>query len=781
MSEIDLTQLPAIVDRIGRDRPATIPLLQAVQEQYRYLPADALDRLAELTDIPRKHFENVSRYFRIFRHEPAGEHTIHVCHGTACHVKGAPAVHDAILRHLQIADGSDTDDARRFTVQKVACLGCCTLAPAVKIDAITYGHLTSETVGEMIDNFLDRKQRGEATARPLPDVDRPAGEIRLGLGSCCVSRGSGQVREAVEQALRDTHAPVSLRRVGCVGMCHQTPLVEVVEASGESHLYAHVTPGDARKIVLKHFSPQGLGATVRTWVDRGLEMLLDDRARVNINRQLIEPRDPHIRAFLGPQKHIVSEHFGDTDPTDLQACRQQGGFEALRRVLEQDTPEALIEQIAHSELAGRGGAGYPTGLKWSHVFAAEGARKHVICNGDEGDPGAFMDRMLLESHPYRVLEGMAIAAFAVGADDGVCYIRWEYPLAVSRMQEAIRRCTEAGLLGENIFGSDFSFRVRVFEGAGAFVCGEETALIRSLEGHPGRPRKRPPYPANKGLFGEPTLVNNVETLANVPWIIRHGSEAYRQIGTDGSRGTKVFALAGKIERGGLIEVPMGTTIRQIVEQIGGGLAGGRALKAVQIGGPSGGCVPAHLADAPIDFQALGRLGTMMGSGGMVVLAEDDCMVDIARYFLQFTHTESCGLCKMCKQGSKQMLDILDRIVTGEGTAEDLDAIAELCEQIPAGSLCGLGKTATNPVVSTLQHFRDEYEAHLAGHCPTGTCPVLTTFEITDDCIGCTLCAQHCPVDAITPRPHERHEIDQQDCIRCGSCQRICPADAVRVR
>jgi len=406
--------------------------------------------------------------------------------------------------------------------------------------------------------------------------------------------------------------------------------------------------------------------------------------------------------------------------------------------------------------------------------------KYVVCNGDEGDPGAFMDRMLLESYPYRIIEGIIIAAYAVGASEGTFYIRAEYPLAVRRIREALQRCEQEGLLGEDILGSGFSLHLRIMEGAGAFVCGEETALLASIEGRRGMPRFRPPYPAEQGLHGKPTLVNNVETYALIPWILRTGPEAFAEMGTETSKGTKVFALAGKIRRGGLIEVPMGITLRQIVEEIGGGIAGGKRFKAVQVGGPSGGCVPAALADTPVDFEALTGVGAMMGSGGLVVLDESDCMVDIARYFLSFTQDQSCGKCTLCRVGTHHMLEILNRLCSGEGVKGDIERLDELARAVRKGSLCGLGGTAPNPVLSTIRYFRDEYEAHLEKRCPAGVCKALITLSVTDDCIGCTLCAQGCPADAIEFRPHEKHEIDAEKCIRCGACRACCPVDAIKV-
>ncbi|MHB8900823.1 MAG: NADH-ubiquinone oxidoreductase-F iron-sulfur binding region domain-containing protein, partial [Thermoguttaceae bacterium] len=456
------------------------------------------------------------------------------------------------------------------------------------------------------------------------------------------------------------------------------------------------------------------------------------------------------------------------------------GFKALEKALVHLSPEQLIDEIRRSGLRGRGGAGFPTGVKWAKVREAQSDVKYVVCNGDEGDPGAFMDRMLLESCPYRVIEGMAIAARAVGAAEGVFYIRAEYPLAVKRVREALDRCVEQGFLGDNILGTGFQLHVSVKEGAGAFVCGEETALLASLEGKRGMPRLRPPYPAESGYHDKPTLVNNVESFSLVPWIFRNGADRFAALGTETSKGTKVFALAGKIRRGGLIEVPMGITIREIVDEIGGGIEGGRQFKAVQVGGPSGGCVPAHLADTAIDFEALSSVGAIMGSGGLVVLDDKDCMVDIARYFLRFTQDQSCGKCTLCRVGTRRMLDILDRICLGQGRNDDLESLESLARSVRLGSICGLGKTAPNPVLSTLRYFRHEYEAHLEGHCPAGKCQKLISYKINSRCIGCTLCAQHCPVNAIPLTPYRRHAIDDETCTRCDTCREVCPTGAVYV-
>jgi len=651
----------------------------------------------------------------------------------------------------------------------------------IQIDVLTYGRFTPSAIPEVMADFLQRQKGGAAKPRPqaiLPSGE--VGEIRIGLGSCCRAQGSARVHESIGDVLARTGAPAVVKRVGCVGMCHQTPLVEIVSPDGSSRLFSKVSPEDAAPIVLRHFKPQGIARRLGYSLSRLLDRLLTDEVGDPVAHHSIDVRDGPVCAFLGRQRHLATEHCGRIDPTDLDEYFRHDGFEALRRCLEQLSPEEIIDEVRRSGLRGRGGAGFPTWIKWAKAQAAPGDVKFIICNGDEGDPGAFMDRMLLESFPYRIIEGMAIAARAVGAHEGFLYIRAEYPLAVERINEALERCRQRGLLGDGVMGGDFRLRLAVKEGAGAFVCGEETALLASLEGRRGMPRLRPPYPVENGLRGKPTLVNNVETYALLPWIFRHGAEAFAALGTEKSKGTKVFALAGKVRRGGLIEVPMGITVRQIVEEIGGGVAEGKRFKAVQVGGPSGGCVPAELGDTPVDFEALAKVGAIMGSGGLVVLDDSDCMVDIARYFLRFTQDQSCGKCTFCRVGTRRMLDIMDRICTGRGRAGDLEQLELLATTIKSGSICGLGKTAPNPVLSTLHYFRDEYEAHLEGRCPAGKCKELITYRINDQCIGCTLCAQHCPADAIPMTPYTKHTIDEAACTRCDTCRQVCPTGAVVV-
>ena len=788
MSQLDLTFIDEAIETHGREPEALIPLLQAVQGHYRYLPAEAMEMLCRKTRIDRATLTGVSTFYSQFRHRPMGEHVVCVCHGTACHVKGAGLISDAFRRHLRISENDDTDNDGQFTIEKVACLGCCTLAPVIQIDGVTYGRLTPKMVPEVLDDFLHRpSDTAKKNKSPIVLGEEAIGEIRIGLGSCCIAQGSGQVHEAIGRELARNGAPAVVKRVGCVGMCHQAPLIELVKQDMNeltSKTYTQVSAQDAAKIVRHHFQPKSLlkrvGNRSLGWLDR----FLNDEPDNPLTARAVDPGEGPVCEFLGPQKHLATEAFGQLDPTDLDEYLENGGFTAFRDCLKKRTPDEVIHMVTESGLRGRGGAGFPTGRKWGLTRAASGDKKYVVCNGDEGDPGAFMDRMLLESFPYRVIEGMAIAAYAIGARQGYLYIRAEYPLAVTRIKDALAECQRRELLtGDTPHGDGkhFELKLEVKEGAGAFVCGEETALLESIEGRRGIPRLRPPYPAEAGLWGKPTSVNNVETYSMLSWLIRNGVEAFTSLGTESSRGTKVFALAGKIRRGGLIEVPMGTTIRQVVEEIGGGVQGDRQFKAVQIGGPSGGCVPAALADTPIDFQTLGEVGAIMGSGGLVVLDESDCMVDMARYFLEFTQDQSCGKCTFCRVGTRRMLDVLNRLCEGEGRKGDIEELESLARGVQTSSLCGLGRTAPSPVLSTLRYFRDEYEAHIEGRCPAGSCKSLITYRVGPNCIGCTRCAQSCPVDAIRMTPYERHEIDSETCTRCDVCREVCPRGAIYVQ
>lgn len=579
-------------------------------------------------------------------------------------------------------------------------------------------------------------------------------EVRVGLATCSIAAGAQRVADRLQERLTARRIELPIKRVGCVGMCYNEPIVDVVDESGRVTRYGHVREEDIERLVEGHL----------------------------LGGEVVEDLRVADDGFFGDQVRIVLENCGVIDPESLEEYRARDGYAALEKALGGMSPDEVIEAVKASGLRGRGGAGFPTGLKWSLATRARAPEKYVICNADEGDPGAFMDRSVLEGDPHRVLEGMAIAAYAIGASHGYVYVRAEYPLAVRRLEKALDDARAAGLLGENILGTSFSFDVRIKAGAGAFVCGEETALIASIEGRRGIPRKRPPYPANSGLWGRPTNINNVETFANVPWILRHGPDAFAAYGTETSKGTKVFALAGRIKHSGLIEIPMGMSIRQIVYDIGGGIQDDRPLKAVQMGGPSGGCIPAALADTPVDYEALKATGAIVGSGGMIVLDDSTCMVEMARYFLDFTQKESCGKCTFCRVGTKRMLETLERICAGRGEPDDIEKLVDLGRKVKEHSLCGLGQTAPNPILTTVEYFRDEYASHIEDQaCPAKTCKALLRFRIDSEvCKNCGLCARGCPVEAIAPVEDGYHVIDEALCVKCGRCEQVCPFGAVEI-
>lgn len=580
-------------------------------------------------------------------------------------------------------------------------------------------------------------------------------KVIIGQGSCGIATGAKKTSNEFEKLVEEKGLKnVEIDKTGCIGTCYLEPIVDIYDDNGKLETrYVKVQPEKVAEIVEKHLMG---GKPVKEYTISEVD-----------------------ETFLSKQKRVVLRNCGLINPEKIDEYIEKGGYDAVKRVITSMSQDDVINVIKVSGLKGRGGAGFPTWFKWNEAKKNPGTDKYMVCNADEGDPGAFMDRSVLEGDPHSLIEGMIIGGFAMGATEGIIYVRAEYPLAIERLETAMEQARKKGLLGKNLFGTSFSFDLRIKAGAGAFVCGEETALIASLEGERGMPRLKPPFPAAKGYWQKPTNINNVETFANVPWILVNGGEAFAAMGTDNSKGTKVFALAGKIKKGGLVEVPMGLPLKDVIFGIGGGIKQDKAFKAVQMGGPSGGCIPSQLIDTPVSYEDITKTGAIVGSGGMIVMDETTCMVDMARYFLDFTRKESCGKCNYCRVGTKRMLEILERITRGEGRDGDIEILEELAVKIKDGSMCGLGQTAPNPVLTTIKYFRNEYEDHIYNHkCTAKSCKALIHYDITGDCKGCTLCAKKCPVDAITGSVKNRHVIDQDKCIKCGKCEESCNFGAV---
>ncbi|MDD2447559.1 MAG: NADH-quinone oxidoreductase subunit NuoF [Tissierellia bacterium] len=580
-------------------------------------------------------------------------------------------------------------------------------------------------------------------------------KVVVGLGSCGIAAGANKVYDLIKEEIESKNLDIDLEKAGCVGSCHLEPIVDFYDENSHLERCIKVSPDKVLELLYKALNNE-----------------LKEEA------SLISEEDKKAQ---NKQVKIATENCGYINPEDINDYISTEGYSGLKKVLSSMTQEDVIEQVKIAGLRGRGGAGCPTWFKWEAAYKEKATPKYIICNADEGDPGAFMDRSILEGDPHRVLEGMIIGGYAIGAKEGIIYVRAEYPLAIKRLKIAIEQARESGYLGKNILNLNFDFDIRIKAGAGAFVCGEETALIASLEGKRGMPRLKPPFPAQKGFWNKPTNINNVETFANVPWIFKHSASDYAKLGSEGSKGTKVFALTGKIKKGGLVEVPMGMPLREIIYDIGGGIKEDKQFKAVQMGGPSGGCIPVELIDTPIDYESVSKAGAIMGSGGMVVIDESACMVEMAKFFLSFTRKESCGKCVHCRLGTKRMLEILERITEGKGLEGDIEKLEQLAIDIQNGSLCQLGITAPNPVLSMIKNFRSEFEAHISEKkCPAHVCKSLITYEINKNCTGCTICARNCPVDAISGVLKGKHEIDKEICIKCGKCYDVCKFEAVTV-
>ena len=751
------------------DRSSLIGILQAVNEEYKYLPEEALRNVSRRLRVPLSDVYHVATFYNAFSLQPRGKHVIKICMGTACHVRGAPRILEEFARRLGVAPGETTED-REFTLQTVNCLGACALGPVVVVDGHYFG-ASPEIVADLIERARESKLAEAAApvevAAPAGGLDLSrieSGEVTISTcgGTGCQAYGCEAVGLAFEKELERLGIGdrVGLLKTGCHGFCEQGPIVVV---RPENIFYRKVTAEDVPEIIR------------RTVIEgEAIERLLyrDPKSEEAVVRE-------NDIEFYARQQRLIFGDNGHISPERIEDYLERGGYRALRKALNME-PEAVIEEVTRAGLRGRGGGGFPTGRKWKTCREAHGEPKYVICNADEGDPGAYMDRSLLEGNPHRVLEGMVIGAYAIGSHEGYVYVRDEYPLAVTNITRAIEQARGRGFLGTSILGSEFDFDVEVVRGGGAFVCGESTALMASIEGRAGEPRAKYIHTVESGLHGRPSNLNNVETWANVPLIIGKGADWYGSIGTEGSKGTKIFSLVGKINNTGLVEVPMGMTLREIIFEIGGGIPNGKKFKAVQTGGPSGGCLPESLLDLPVDFDELAKAGSMMGSGGMIVMDEDSCMVDVAKYFLGFLSDESCGKCIPCREGIRRMHQILDRITRGEGLPSDIDLLEELSHTVADASLCALGGSAPNPVLSTLRYFRGEYEAHInEKRCPAGVCRELVTYEIDPDkCTGCGACLKKCPVGAISGQKKQPHEIDRSKCVKCGVCLDTCRFEAV---
>jgi NADH-quinone oxidoreductase subunit F len=762
-----------MLEGLPTEASSLITALQEVNSEFGYLPKDSILRVCETLGVPPARAYHVATFYSAFSLTPKGEHTIKVCTGTACHVRGAPRVTDELSRLLGVQPGETTADGK-VSLETVGCLGACALGPVVVVNG-RYYQASPEQIEPLLKSLDEAPvvDNTEAVAEGTGD-DGPVDVTRLmetdvGVVVCggtgCQAYGCTTVATALEAELvrHKIRDKVDYVQSGCHGFCDCGPIVVV---RPENIFYQNVKPEDVARIVRETV----IGGRV-----------LEDLLYKNPADGTAIEREDDIPFYSGQQRVVLGDN-GRISPREIDHYLERcSGYAALAKALKME-PDTIVDTITKSGLRGRGGGGFSTGRKWATCRKAKGEPHYVICNADEGDPGAYMDRSLLEGNPHRVIEGMLIGALAIGSHEGYVYVRDEYPQAVSNIIHAIGQAQERGYLGVNILGSGFDFDIKVVRGGGAFVCGESTALMASIEGRVGEPRAKYIHTVDSGLWEKPSNLNNVETWANVPLIIELGADWFASIGTSGSSGTKVFSLVGKVVNTGLVEVPMGITLQRLIYDIGGGIPEGKAFKAVQTGGPSGGCLPASMLDMKIEFDALTAAGSMMGSGGMIVMDETSCMVDVARYFLEFLQDESCGKCVPCREGITRMRDILDDICAGRGQPGDIDRLRALGTVTAEASVCALGGSSANPVLSTLKYFEEEYLAHIEhGKCPAKVCKALLTYRVLEDtCVGCTLCAKKCPENCISGERKSPHSIDQEKCIKCGACLTACKFDAVEV-
>jgi NADH:ubiquinone oxidoreductase subunit F (NADH-binding)/NADH:ubiquinone oxidoreductase subunit E len=805
MTVAESARVNEIIEAAGAKRTQLVGILHDLQGEFGYLPSHALAQISERLEIPLQQIYGVATFYKAFSLRPKGRHGIHVCLGTACHVLGAANILDRFSRELGIGPGETTSDMM-FSLESVRCVGACSLAPVVVIGSQTRGRVRQDEVPGLIARFrkagaqergsrstehgarstesrVERRGSGRSSRaakrkiRTREDLDKIARvgcstlwpeklKVQVSTATCGLSAGAKEVLEAVRHCKSENAVEISVATTGCLGWCQREPIIALQAPHGPRVIYGDVGPEDVAKIVESHIAGQFYG-----------DKLLGVEATAGESQGAPAFSD---NEFYKPQVRIALRNCGLIDPDSIEEYIARGGYRSLHRVVTEMRPEEVIDEVKRSGLRGRGGGGFPTGRKWESCRSAQPEPKYVICNADEGDPGAYMDRSLLEGDPHSVLEGMLIGAYAIGSAQGYVYIRNEYPIALQMMRRAVEQAREYGLLGDGIFGTDFSFDIEINRGGGAFVCGESTALMASLEGKIGEPRAKYIHTIESGLWEKPSNLNNVETWANVPVIVGKGADWFASIGTQGSKGTKVFSLVGAVKNTGLVEVPMGTTLREMVFSIGGGVRGDGEFKAVQTGGPSGGFLPESLLDLPVDFDELTSAGSMMGSGGMIVCDSRTCMVDVARYFMSFLCEESCGKCVPCREGLRNMLDVLERITQGRGRDGDIGLLEELSHWVIDSSLCQLGGSAPNPVLSAITHFRDEYTAHIQDkRCPAGVCRALVRYTIDPgNCNGCHLCLRECPTGAISGKPKEPHTIDERKCTKCSACYDICKFGAV---